>query len=133
MNAPSRARKVIAKSEATIVKKGIAGKLQIGWVVIAVLFIVLAVIGSWESMNAGETHLLFFLMLIWSFPSSIIASGLVTLPNIAYEYIFGRAMGYGLLVLIMQWFVFFVLGYLQWFVVVPWIYRRVTRKVQKPT
>lgn len=116
---------------AFIVEKGTVRIAKLAWVCmsIAVIVFALGVAGSGEADAYKSAEIVFaYSMLILSFPISFLAPFVVS----AIGYLFNLDE-FGIYISnLVAWGVFFVLGYLQWFKLVPWIIEKVHGKKMKP-
>jgi len=93
--------------------------LKIAWVLIAFAILAICLVLHDERPNSDADVLLGYAMLTLSFPIGVaLAAGIGLLGRLLFE-----AMGYVFTTsyasMVIVWLVFFVAGYLQWFVFVP--------------
>lgn len=107
-----------------LTKTKIAQMLRIGWVILRAVWVTVALlvlilvldILAYDDKNGGETWLILtWLMLYLSFPAGALVS-------LGHMIIYIEVSYFSLLV---EWYVYFVLGYLQWFVLIPYIFRKI--------
>ncbi|QTS85974.1 hypothetical protein JLK41_22100 [Ectopseudomonas khazarica] len=85
------------------------------------LFVLVVTLSSYDGKQLSDIWIfLTWLMLIISFPAGLAVS--------AAHYVLGAAFSITVetsyLSLALEWFVYFVLGYVQWFVLLPWLWRK---------
>lgn len=99
------------------------------WLAVAVvcLFYVQYILHSpaADAQKAADTVLI-LTMLILTFPAGIIAIGFV----FVYSYLFLPDRGVQPLDLVVLWSVFVAVGYLQWFKLVPYLFKKVRKKTE---
>ena len=97
--------------------------LKLAWVLIAFAALVASLILFDGRPNSDADILLGYAMLALSFPMGMLmAATLSVLARMLVEaggYVFTTSY----LALIVEWLVFFIVGYLQWFVLVPRVWR----------
>ena len=97
------------------------------WVTAGILIFLYTVILSLDPGNKAEEVLLGFMYAI-SFPAWYLPVYLFSGFSNHSQFIFGEFF-----FLFFEWLVFFTFGYFQWFVVVPFLFRRVLRAVSRKT
>ena len=97
------------------------------WVTAGILIFLYTVILSLDPGNKAEEVLLGFMYAI-SFPALYLPVYLFSGFSNHSQFIFGEFF-----FLFFEWLVFFTFGYFQWFVVVPFLFRRVLRAVSRKT
>lgn len=102
------------------VKRGSVEIAKVAWIGIAavVLLITLSVFDGKESGDIWIFHT--WAMLILSFPAGLAVSAVHYTLDIAFLMVVETSY----LLLTLEWFVYFVFGYIQWFVLLPWLWRR---------
>ena len=90
---------------------------------------------SYIERNTREWGMaLFFLMWLLTFPAGYVFSRLIYAPIfkflMAHEIYFLNEGGF--ITYLIDWTLFVVVGYLQWFVFIPWLARRITRWFERP-
>jgi len=99
--------------------------LKLAWLVIWSVALVATLWGTaYESQRDLDLVLTWF-MIAFSFPSSLlgifIAGGISYVWHEVFHLVaYAKSAG-----IIIPWFIFFSLGWLQWFVVTPWIFRKI--------
>ena len=98
------------------------------WVVCSVAVIITTLINVSNPSGVNDIGVFFvYAMLFLSFPVSILIAGFLTCLVIVQDrfgvgvlsLIESRSLGFSLM-----WFLFFVVGYLQWFVFLPFVWQR---------
>ena len=62
-----------------------------------------------------------YAMLAITFPIGFVAAYLLGLVSLLLEHLFGYVIPYDLFANVATWLLFVSFGYLQWFVLVPWV------------
>lgn len=105
----------------------LAKTLKIVWILcsVAVLAVTLA---RYEPGLASDIGIfLVYGMLFLAFPSSLLVAGIFALISMLQDQLgvpFLDAIGSNYFGFCVMWFAFFVVGYLQWFVLLPWLWRK---------
>ncbi len=87
----------------------------------ASLFVLYVTLDAFTSTHAaGVIDVLAWLMLILSFPAGLAVSA----AYYALGAVFSTTVETSYLSLAFGWLVYFVLGYLQWFMLLPWLWRK---------
>ena len=97
----------------------------------ASLFVLVVTTSSYDGKSYSDIWIfLTWLMLILSFPAGLAVSA----AHYALGVFFSTTVETSYLSLALEWLVYFVLGYLQWFVVLPWLWRKwKARQAGEPT
>ena len=106
-------------------------RLVIGlWVALALVFLIMAIIVFHDNPVRdgkpydGAESLLTLFMLVLSFPSGWIGMGMARLIQMIANAVTGEAIALSYAWLTVQWLLFVLAGYVQWFVLVPWLWRK---------
>jgi len=98
--------------------------LKFTWL-FASLCVLLITLYLFDPVSAKDADLILaYGMLALAFPSSVIIAGAIaSLANVTslVDAYYGRA------VIVLIWIVFVAGGYLQWFIALPWIFRRLRK------
>lgn len=98
----------------------VANVVRALWIV-AALFVLVVTISSYDGKPLSDIWVfLTWLMLILSFPAGLVVSA----AHYALGSAFSITVETSYLSLALEWLVYFVLGYLQWFVLLPWLWRK---------
>jgi len=90
------------------------------WVAASLLVLYVTLEAFATSGDARVIDVLFLLMLYLSFPAGIA----VPAALYALDVVFSYWVEISFLSLALEWVAFFCLGYLQWFVLLPWLWRK---------
>lgn len=94
------------------------------WILIALLALLASLVAYDGTPNSDADLLLAYAMLSLSFPSGlVIAISLGLLGQIAYA-ITGYVFTTSYASIAVDWLIAFVAGYVQWFVLLPWLWRK---------
>lgn len=74
--------------------------------------------------NSDIEQLLIGLMIVVAFPSGFLVAGLLGLTYAAIGFCCGVTVKVSYATLLVEWIAFAVVGYLQWFVVLPWVLKK---------
>ena len=89
------------------------------------LLVLLASIVTYDGKpNSDAEVLLAYGMLGLSFPSSLVVAATASMVGQAVYSQTGHFLTTSYTLIIATWFVFFAVGYLQWFVLLPWLWRK---------
>ena len=97
--------------------------LRVAWVTICVLVLVACVSTSNTTTCRDNDIVLILLMIALGFPSAYLVVCLYS----AFAALHGSTLPVGRIEMSVLWVGFFGFGYFQWFVLAPWIFRRVRR------
>lgn len=98
----------------------IANTVRVLWIGFS-LFVLVATISYYDGKPFSDIWIfLTWLMLILSFPAGLAVSA----AHYALGFAFSITIETSYLSLALEWLVYFVLGYLQWFVLLPWLWRK---------
>ena len=81
-----------------------------------------------KAANPDISQFLFYAMLVLSFPSSLVVGVLLSYATIALHSAFGIEIESSYLSITLLWAALGIVGYLQWFVLVPFITERIRRR-----
>ena len=106
--------------------------IRTGWVIAMIAVLILWVAAAIrtstlpsQATQDGEWHLLALLVLIaLTFPLGIVWAGLLNVVAYMLDAFNYRAEISEVLLVPLVWLSFFVVGYVQWFKLVPWLWRR---------
>lgn len=94
------------------------------WVLGSLLALLVSLVAYDGKPNSDADLLLGYAMLTLSFPLGLVlAAGLSLLAQVAHAatgYVFQTSYAS----IVVTWLVFFVAGYMQWFVLLPWLWRK---------
>jgi hypothetical protein len=105
--------------------------VRYAWIACSLLVLVVALAYHDGKANSGADLVMALGMLTLSFPSGVILSWIV---GVAGRLVFeqtGAFVSSGYLALSVSWLVLFGVGYWQWFVVIPWIWRRWAKRPEQ--
>lgn len=95
------------------------------WVALATCVLLLSLISFDGRPNSDADVLLAYGMLMLSFPISLVVALLAgAVGQLAYSLL-GHVFTVSYSNIVVGWLVFFAAGYWQWFVVIPWLYRKI--------
>ena len=98
----------------------VANVVRALWIA-ASLFVLVVTIYFYDGKPLSDIWIfLTWLMLILSFPAGLV----VSVAHYALGSTFSITVETSYLSLALEWLVYFVLGYLQWFVLLPWLWRK---------
>jgi hypothetical protein len=102
--------------------------LRSGWMVLslAVLFYCLYVFDG--RPNSDSEQVLIILMFVLSFPAAFVAGGIAVGIAFVSEHLLHAPLNASRLEMFFVWILFSMLGYLQWFVLVPRIWSRLKHR-----
>lgn len=103
---------------------------RLTWVALAVAVLAVSLIFYDGKPNSDIEEFLLYGMLLLSFPSGLLFGGLLALGFAFIEKVLGLNIQTSILEMVLTWTGFFVCGYVQWFRIAPWAFRR--RQVTKP-
>ena len=108
--------------------------LKLAWVLIAIAALVASLLLFDGRTNSDVDILLGYAMLALSFPlGMVLAAMLSVFARLLFEtegFVFTTSY----LWLIVEWLLLFVVGYLQWFTLLPWLWRKwKSRRAGSPT
>lgn len=101
------------------VENGSVGVAKVAWIGVAVVALLVTLYGFDGKTNSDIWIVLTWSMLVLSFPASLI----VSLAHMALGAGLSLTIKTSFLSLAVEWATYFVLGYLQWFVLLPWLWR----------
>lgn len=100
---------------------------KVGWLLLAVtvlLFTLYLYDGTPETHDAEL--ILLYGMLVLSFPSSpVVAFILGGIGQLAETWVGSFSFPLSYLTLVAEWLIFLGVGYFQWFVLLPWLWRKI--------
>ena len=104
---------------------GLLRYISLGWLVLALL-VLAASLAAWDGRpNCDCEEVMIYGMLALGFPASVLAAGVV---GLAFQFLH-RSLGVTVATspgeMIGTWALLTVAGYVQWFVLLPWLVRRV--------
>jgi hypothetical protein len=102
------------------VENGSVEIVKMSWIGIAVVALLVTLYGFDGKTNSDIWIVLTWSMLVLSFPASLI----VSLAHMALDAGLSITIKTSYLSLAIEWVAYFVLGYLQWFVLLPWLWRK---------
>lgn len=94
------------------------------WVTLAVVVLLVTLYGFDGKPNSDIEVFLVWSMLALAFPSSLLVAGVLAGISIAAERFFSTVIPTSYWWIGITWLCFFVVGYLQWFVLLPWLWRK---------
>lgn len=104
------------------VANGSAEIIKAGWTAIAVVALLVMLYGFDGKTDSDIWIILTWSMLVLSFPASLLVS--------LVRMVLPMAIGTSYLSLVTEWAAYFALGHWQWFVLLPWLWRKwKTRRV----
>jgi hypothetical protein len=106
-----------------LVKRVLVITLTIIWVAICIVILIVGLRGVRSPGDPG-VFIFYHAMRIIGFPLGLVASFLMIVAFMLVEFFSGSALSPGIQVWTM-WLVVGIVGYLQWFRVVPWLVRGV--------
>jgi len=96
------------------------------WIMVSLIVIFGAAIYSSVNPNAyeGSSFILVYIFLVLAFPISLLA------PVIFYVcyLLFPNFSNFDISFLLFMWFCYFIAGYVQWFIFLPWFFRKLRAK-----
>jgi hypothetical protein len=98
-------------------KSGIA--LRVVWLVLSVATLIYCQHAYDGTPNSDAEQVLIILMFILSFPASFIAGGIVVAAAFGEERVMHSSMHVSRIEMLLVWFLFLVVGYIQWFILIP--------------
>jgi hypothetical protein len=98
------------------VENGSVEIAKAGWIALAVVALLVTLYGFDGKTDSEVWIILTWSMLVLSFPASLIVSLARLILSMAIETSY--------LSLVVEWVTYFILGYWQWFVLLPWLWRR---------
>lgn len=108
-------------------KRLVINILKISWLGVAFLVLVITLFFFDGRNNSDIEDFLVYSMLLLTFPIGIIASGLVFVVLyffVSALYIEEITFNVGYVYLIFEWLFLLIVGYIQWFFLIPIIYRK---------
>ncbi len=102
------------------VENGSVGIAKAAWIGIAVVALLVTLYGFDGETSSDIWIVLTWSMLVLSFPASLI----VSLVHMALGAGFSITIKTSYLSLAIEWAAYFILGYWQWFVLLPWLWRK---------
>lgn len=104
------------------------------WIALAGIVLFVSLYGFNGKPNSDIGIFFAWTMLILAFPSSLLVALLFTGVAIAAEKLFSAVIPESYLMLSVSWACFVAAGYWQWFVLLPWLWRKwKTRRVAGAT
>lgn len=94
------------------------------WITLAVIALLVTLYGFDGKANSDIGVFLAWSMLALAFPSSLLVAAVFAGMSIAAEKWFATVIPTSYWWIGVTWAGFFVAGYLQWFVLVPWMWRK---------
>jgi hypothetical protein len=94
------------------------------WVVLSVMVLVVSLYRFDGKPNSDIEVFLAWSMLVLSFPSSLLIALLLSGTAIVAEALFSTVIPSHYWSIFISWICFFVVGYWQWFVLLPWLWRK---------
>lgn len=94
--------------------------IKLSWIVITFLILGVTLYGFDGKPNSDIADLLVWSMLVLSFPAGL----LVSLVYVALDNLFSIWFYTSYLTLTIDWLGFFALGYIQWFLFVPYLIKK---------
>jgi len=94
------------------------------WVTLAAIVLLVTLYGFDGKPNSDIGVFLARSMLALAFPSSLLIAGVFAGISIGVEKFFSMVIPTSYWWIGITWLCFFVVGYLQWFVLVPWLWRK---------
>ena len=89
--------------------------LKFIWLLLSVLVLVLSLYFFEVKQSQDSEIFLIYAMLVLSFPLGLLASLILSL----YSFLNGAIAGISILVLVLEWLMFLLFGWIQWFVLIP--------------
>ena len=103
------------------------GVIKLAWLVLALLITVPLVVTYNTTTNRDNDILLVYALLTLTFPSGFVVSALYAVMGYTLERLFSTELPVGHFAMIVHTVVFLSAGYLQWFVILPAIWRFLRR------
>ena len=94
------------------------------WAGAAILVLLVTLYAFDGSPNSDAGVVLILSMLFLSFPSGLLYAALFTVVAILIKQYFSIIIPTSYFSIVLDWAALFALGYLQWFYLVPWLYRK---------
>lgn len=107
--------------------------LRVLWVSLSVTVLVLSLVSFDGRPNSDAGLLLLYSMLVLSFPAGLVFTMLVAGLYAALQSAFSVVVPTSYLEMAFEWTGFFIVGYLQWFRLVPFLSNKVRRRSSLPT
>jgi hypothetical protein len=102
--------------------------LKIVWIAIWLIALVTTLWGKMYESQHDLDLVLTWLMIGLGFPCSVLGVLIVSGVSYVWENAFHSLGSTQSVAIIISWFVFFTVGWIQWFVVIPWSIRKVRRR-----
>lgn len=103
--------------------KALYAGVKTGWILIAILILLVSLYGFDGRPDSDIGVFLSWSMLAISFPCSLLYSALMVGVAFVKENYFDSILYVSYFSLALDWTAFFLLGYLQWFKLVPYLWR----------
>jgi hypothetical protein len=97
---------------------------KVAWITLTVLVLFVSLYGFDAKPNSDIGIFFVWSMLILAFPSSLLVALFFTGLSIAIDELFSAVIPTSYWSLSVGWVCFFVAGYWQWFVLLPWLWRK---------
>jgi len=98
------------------------GILRVGWLLLSVAILV-GTLALYDPVSGSDADLiLVYGMLVLAFPSAFLVAGLIALASYAsdtWHLHFLSSPGYGRLSILLIWVGMVIVGYVQWFILLP--------------
>jgi hypothetical protein len=94
------------------------------WIGLAMIVLVVALYGFDGKPNSDIGVFLLWSMLILAFPASVIVALVLTGISLLVEKLFSTVIPTSYWWIVTSWICFFAAGYVQWFVLLPWLWRK---------
>lgn len=98
--------------------------LKISWCLLAVVVLAITLAGYDGQPNSDIEQLLIGGMLVLSFPMGFVVAGLFSIAYAGLGSCCATTVTVSHASLLVEWLAFAVAGYIQWFVVLPWLRRK---------
>jgi hypothetical protein len=94
------------------------------WIVLAVVVLAVTLLNFDPESNPDISIFLFYAMLVLSFPAGLLLAGILSYGTIALHSMLGIEIGSNHGSILVMWIAFLVVGYGQWFVLLPYLRSR---------
>ncbi len=98
------------------------------WLFLACLVLGVTLFNFEKSSNPDIAQFLFYAMLVLSFPLGFLVAALLSYLVIGLHSAFGLTLESDYLSITLLWAIFVIVGYLQWFVLIPFIRERLRER-----
>lgn len=108
-------------------------KIAKGLWVVATILVLLVTLYAYDGKPNSDIEVLFaWSMIFLTFPSGLIFAGLFSIVADCLDKFFAVVLYTSYLSLVLSWAGFLLLGYLQWFKLLPWLVRKIKARMGQP-